>query len=350
MPAKRPTIADVARAAGVSKGTVSFAINGRPGVSDSTRQRVLAIAERMGFRASRAARTLAGARSQIVGLTLNREARTLALEPFFMELISGLEAELAAHSYGLLVQMTADEAAETAIYRTWWTEGRVDGVLVCDVRATDQRIPALEQLGIPAVVVGPPSSCGSLSSVWSDDAVSVIETVRYLAALGHRRIARLAGIADLAHTRIRTEAFTRICAELGLDDAITEVTDYTAEGGARTTRQLLESPLPPTALIYDNDIMAVAGLAVAAEVGLSVPADLSIVAWDDSEICQVVHPPLTALSRDIPAYGTHAARLLLDAINGRQGANLHEAPAHLNPRGTTAPPRRQETIAPLAKT
>src|SRR3954452_3688397 len=109
---KRPTIADVARAAGVSKGAVSYALNGQPGVSDSTRRKVVAIAESLGFRASSAARVLAGAPSQMVGMTLNREAKLIGVEPFFMDLISGLEAELANHSYGLLVRMASDEAAE----------------------------------------------------------------------------------------------------------------------------------------------------------------------------------------------------------------------------------------------
>jgi DNA-binding LacI/PurR family transcriptional regulator len=335
---KRPTITDVARAAGVSKGTVSYALNGRPGVSEQTRRRVLALAEEMGYRASSAARRLAGAPAHVVGLTLNREAELLGVEPFFIELIGGLEAELALHGYGLMVQMAADQAAEAAIYRSWWSERRADGVLVCDVRRDDKRVAELQQLGMPAVVIGPPSASGSLVSLWSDDEAAAEESVRYLAALGHRRIARVAGIPDLAHTRIRTAAFTAICAELGIDDAITITTDYSKEGGARATRELLSTSQRPTAVVYDNDVMAVAGLAVAAEIGLSVPSDLSVIAWDDSEICELVHPPLTALSRDITAYGTHAAQLLLAAIGGGQVSSLQLDAAHLRPRGTTAPP------------
>lgn len=343
---KRPTIADVARAAGVSKGTVSAVLNGRPGVSDTTRRRVRDLCESMGFRASSTARALAGAPSKIVGLTLNREARTLGLEPFFMELISGLEEELAAQSYGLLVQMARDEAAEAACYRSWWHERRVDGVLVCDVREGDERVAELMRLGMPAVVLGPPSASGSLPSLWSDDSASATDTVRYLAALGHRRIAHVAGIPELAHTRVRMESFARICADLDLDDATTITTDYTGESGARATRSLLASPDRPTAVIYDNDVMAVAGLAVASEMGLSVPEELSIVAWDDSQICQLVHPPLTALSRDIPAYGAHAARLLLASIAGEPATDRRETPARLTPRGTTARTRHPEASAP----
>ncbi|GID98409.1 LacI family transcriptional regulator [Amorphoplanes digitatis] len=338
---KRTTIADIAREAGVSKGAVSYALNDRPGVSDATRARILAIAERLGFRASAAARALAGAPAKVVGLALQRPASTLGVEPFFMELVSGVEAELSTRSYALMLRMVPDDdaASEIDIYRRWWVEGRVDGVLLCDVRADDPRVPAVEEIGLPAVIVGPPAAGGGCASVWSDDAVSVAEALEHLADLGHRRVARVAGIADLAHTAARTQAFAQACARLPVTSSNTVWTDYTGEAGARATRDLLSGDPRPTAIVYDNDIMAIAGLAVARDMGCSVPADLSIVAWDDSPVCGLVHPPLTALTRDISAYGAHAARLLLSVIGGEEvGSRLHE-PARLIARGSTAPPR-----------
>ncbi|MFE9957054.1 LacI family DNA-binding transcriptional regulator [Micromonospora sp. NPDC005299] len=336
---KRPTIADVARRAGVSKGAVSYALNGQPGVSEATRQRILAIAAEIGFSPSSAARALSGATAKAVGLALCRPARILGIEPFFMELISGVEAELSARSYALTLQVVADQEAEIAVYRRWWAERRVDGVFVCDLRTDDRRVPALEELQLPAVVIGGPGHTGSLASVWSDDAAALVETVEYLVALGHRRIARVGGLPALLHTEIRTDAFTEVCRRLGLDEATTVWSDYTGEEGARATRRLLSSAARPTAVIYDNDVMAIAGLSVAQEMGLAVPGDLSIVAWDDSPLCRLVHPPLTALGRDIPAYGAHAARQLLAVIAGEPVTGLQDETAHLTPRGSTAPPR-----------
>jgi DNA-binding LacI/PurR family transcriptional regulator len=235
--------------------------------------------------------------------------------------------------------MVPDDSAdsETEIYRQWWNEGRVDGVLLCDVRDGDPRVPAVHAMGLPAVVVGPPGAGGPLASVWSDDAVSMTEAVEHLAALGHRRIARVAGIRALAHTRTRTKAFESACTRLAVAWPETVWTDYSGEDGARATRALLDLADPPTAVVYDNDIMAVAGLAVAQEMGRVVPADLSIVAWDDSPVCPLVHPPLTALSRDIVAYGTNAARQLLAAIAGDPVTHLQDEPAHLTIRASTAP-------------
>src|SRR4051794_32013602 len=335
---KRPTIADIARQAGVSKGAVSYALNGQPGVSEATRQRIVAIAQEIGFNPNSAARALSGASARAVGLTLSRPARILSIEPFFMGLISGFEAELAARSYALTLQVVSDPEHEVEVYRRWWGERRIDGVIVTDLRESDVRIPVLQQLQLPAVVIGGPGDTGSIAQIWSDDAGAITEAVRYLVALGHRRIARVSGLPGLLHTQARTQAFDKICATLGIE-TLTVPSDYTGEEGGRATRRLLIDTDRPTAIIYDNDVMAVAGLAVAQEMGLAVPGDLSIVAWDDSPLCSLVHPPLTALTRDIAEYGAHAARELLDAIDGKPVANVEAGTAHLTPRGSTAPPR-----------
>ncbi|MBN1170542.1 MAG: LacI family DNA-binding transcriptional regulator [Micromonosporaceae bacterium] len=345
---KRPTIADIAKRAGVSKGAVSYALNGHAGVSETTRKRILAIAEEIGWSPNTAARALSGSVAFAIGLPLCRPARTLGSEPFFMELVSGLETELSTRSYALTMQVVADVKAEIALYRRWWAERRVDGVILVDLHVNDPRVPVVIELGLPAVIIGNPSGIGGLTGVWSDDAGALTETVEYLVALGHRRIARVTGLPDLLHTRIRDDAFTAIRERLGLAEAVIHPADYTGEESARVTRRLLSSAHRPTAVIYDNDIMAVAGLAVAQEMGVRVPADLSIVAWDDSPLCKLVHPSLTAVSRDIPRYGARAARQLLAAISGARIENYQDATPRLVPRGSTAPPTQTAPPAPAA--
>ena len=123
----------------------------------------------------------------------------------------------------------------------------------------------------------------------------------------------------------------------GVDSADIVTTDYTQEEGARATRRLLTSARPPTAITYDNDVMAVAGLGVAREMGIAVPEQLSIVAGDDSQLCVLVHPSLTSLSRDITAYGANAARLLLRHLDGEAVTSFQDVTAHLIPGGSTAP-------------
>src|SRR3954470_7536461 len=107
-----------------------------------------------------------------------------------MELISGLEGELSGRSFALTLQVVGDPDAEIAVYRRWWSERRVDGVFACDLRVADRRLAVLDELRLPAVVVAGPGDFGDRPSVWSDEATSIAETVRYLVALGHRHIAR----------------------------------------------------------------------------------------------------------------------------------------------------------------
>ena len=333
--AGRVTIRDIAERAGVSKGAVSYALNGRPGVSDDTRDRILSIARELGWYPNRAARALSAARADSCGLVLARPARTLALEPFFMEFLAGVESELSARSIALTIQLVEDVEQEIAVYRRWWGEHRVDGVLMVDLRVDDPRIDELVRLGLPTVVVGGPVKNRVLPAVWHDEAGVVIEAVRYLAALGHTRLAHVAGVADFVHTVQRTAAFESATRELGLVSELVQ-TDYSVEQGARATRKLLSSPDPPTAIVFDSDLLAVTGLGVAQQMGFSVPDDLSIVGWDDSLISQVVHPPLTALTRDIEAFGIAAVRHLLDAIDGGANEDVETVRGELTPRGSTA--------------
>jgi DNA-binding LacI/PurR family transcriptional regulator len=335
---RRATIRDIAERAGVSKGAVSYALNDRPGVSEETRRRILAIADELGWYPNRAARALSASRADTLGLVLARPARTLALEPFFMGFLAGAETELASRSMSLTLQLARDVEEEIAVYRRWWGEHRVDGVLVIDVRAEDARLAELERLGFPAIVVGGPLSDSSIPCVWNDESSAVVEVVRYLAALGHERIAYVAGEEGFLHTKARMRGYAETMEELELVATVVP-TDYSAESGANVTRRLLSAPSPPTAILFDSDLLAVTGLGVAQHMGLEVPDDLSIVGWDDSLISQVVHPPLTAITRDIGAYGALAASHLLAVIEGEATGDVEIDRGALTPRGSTAPPR-----------
>ncbi|MEW1634595.1 LacI family DNA-binding transcriptional regulator [Streptomyces sp. NPDC093801] len=369
--ARRPTIKDIARRAGVSESAVSFALNGKPGVSEGTRARIRRVAEELGWRPNSAARALSGARSGAVGLVLARPAHTLGTESFFLRLVSGIQEVLSAAGTALLFQVVEDVGAECAVYRRWWAERRVDGVLVVDPRTRDPRPPLLSRLGLPAVVIGggagtppdpwhpedpappgaarPAGAAGTgagedaargLAAVRADDARAMTEVLDHLHGLGHRRIVHVAGLPGLAHTARRVAALRAEARRLGLPPGqVRSVpTDYSDAEGAAATRRVLAEPQPPTALVYDNDVMAVAGSAVAAGLGIPVPGRLSIVAWDDSALCRVTHPPLTALVRDTAGFGRLAAEELLSVLAGAPPRVRESELPRLEPRGSTAPP------------
>lgn len=324
---------------------MSFALNGQPGVSEATRKRVLAIADELGFQPSSAARALSDGRAGAFGLIIDRPARTLGIEPFFMQLISGIQGELSRDHIALLFTMAEDQAAEIELYQTWWAQRRVDGVFVVDLQLRDRRVALLRDLQMPAIVFGSPRGSGGLPAVWPDDIAAMRTVVEHLAGLGHRRLARVGGFSRYWHTRIRTDAFCKVAQEVGLE-AVCVDCDYTGEHGAEATRELLVSTRPPTAILYDNDLMAVAGLSVAKQMGVEVPAELSVVAWDDSALCELVHPSLTALRRDIAAAGAEGARRLVLLAGGAEVSNFQELPPVLTVRASTSAPLRLDAAPP----
>ncbi|MGI5240734.1 LacI family DNA-binding transcriptional regulator [Dactylosporangium sp. CA-139066] len=343
--ARRVTIRDVAKRAGVSTAAVTLAVHDKPGISAATRARILQAAADLGWSPNQAARSLSSQALHTVGLAIARPARMLGLEPFYMEFISGIESVLGRHGCSLLLRLIEpagpDALEEIAVHREWWRGNRVNGSILVDLRVEDPRVPALAAIGLPAVAVGHPSLAGPFTAVWTDDAAAITEAVRYLAALGHRRIARVSGPADLGHSAIRTTAFAAACAELGVR-AQTVVADFSADQGGRACRTLLSSPDRPTAIVFDNDLMAVTALGVAAEFGLEVPRELSLLAWDDSQLCQLTRPTLSAMRHDIHSFGADVTETLFEVMRrGDPRSHAAEAPV-LVPRASTAPPPRDQ--------
>ena len=335
----RITIKEIARRAGVSKGAVSYALNNQPGVSEATRARVLKVAEELEWVPNRAARQLSAARSETFGLVLARTAKTLSEEPFYMGFVGGVESVLSEKGYALALQVVPDLAGEMATYRKWAAERRVDGVIVVDLRVDDPRIPVLRKLDLPAVLVGDPALADGLTCVWTDGTSAMTAAVEHVARLGHQTIARVAGPPEHGHVWIRDQAFAAITRELGLDSRVLH-TDFSGEEGALATRQLMAADDRPTALIYDNDLMAVAGLSVINGLGLKSPDDVTLVAWDDSALCRLTHPTLTAMSHNIVAFGAEVTQRLFGLLDGaRHQAHLYSTPALVVRQSSGPPPR-----------
>lgn len=232
MTTPRVTIKDVAARAGVSKGAVSLAFNRKPGLADATRDRIFAAARELGWAPNLAARSLSSRRVDVVGLAVCRPAKLLGLEPFYMEFVSGVESVLTERSCALLLRLVRTVDEEVGVQDAWWRGRQVSGSILVDFRADDPRVAAAGRLGMPVVAVGHPSLTGGLTSVWTDDATAVAEALRYLAALGHRRIARVGGAAALGHTAIRTAAFDQVAQELRLAGARQVATDFSGDAGA----------------------------------------------------------------------------------------------------------------------
>jgi DNA-binding LacI/PurR family transcriptional regulator len=341
--ARRPTIADVALRAGVSKGAVSFALNGRPGVSPATRQRILGAADELGWRPNLRARALPARRAYAIGLVVARPARLLASDPFFAAFIAGVELELAERDLALVLQVAADASAETAGYRRLAADGRVDGVLLTDVRAEDQRIPLLRSLGLPAVTLGRPDLDSPFPAVIEDDAAGVHEAVRHLVDLGHTRIGHVAGPDHFIHGSRRRESWRAAVESHGLTPGPLRRTDFSPASGARATAALLRSASPPTAIVYASDLLAIAGIGAAHRLGLTVPRDLSVTGFDDTLMAAHITPALTTVHVDAVAWGRAATVTLLRLVTDGSADDLPMPAPGLVVRDSTAPPTRPRT-------
>jgi LacI family transcriptional regulator, repressor for deo operon, udp, cdd, tsx, nupC, and nupG len=333
----RPTINDVARAAGVSKGAVSFALNDRSGLAPETRARILGVARDMGWTPSSRARALSVSRALAVGLVMARPPETLRADPFFPSFIAGVESELSGHGYALLLQVVPEHEGEQQTYRRLSHEGRVDGVFVTDLYVDDPRPALLAELGLPAVIVGPALPASLWPSVGVDDGPGIVAAVEHLLAQGHTRIAHVSGPSRMVHGRSRRVAWAAALQAANLPEGPCVEADFSAEGGSAATRKLLDLADPPTAIVYANDLMAIAGLAVASGRGIDVPGDLSVTGYEDTELAAHLQPPLTTVASDVIGWGRAAAVRLLELIDQRPATDIQLPLPRLVVRGSSGP-------------
>ena len=331
------TINDVAREAGVSKGLVSLALNGRRGVAEETRERILSTARELGWSPNPGARGLSTRRAYALGLILRRAPRTIEVDPFFAAFIAGVETVLAERGQVLVLTVVPDRAAEQHAYDRLASDKRVDGFLLTDLRADDERIGLIARLGSQAVSLGAPAGGSPFPVITRDYDAGIDELVAHLVRLGHRRIAHISGDERMLHGLRRRERFERAMREAGLIPLVVP-TDYSPERGAVATKTLLDAAEPPTAIVYGNDPMAIAGMGVAHERGLSLPRDLSLAGLDGSQIGTYVYPDLTTLDNDPAGWGIAAATALLRLVEGGEPADVALPPARLVVRASTSPP------------
>lgn len=340
MTPQRPTINDVARAAGVSKGAVSFALNGKMGVGEETRERILAVARDLGWTPSVRGRALSVSRAHAVGLVIARTPETLGADPFFSSLIAGIESVLSQRGHALMLQVVSDEQSEQANYQLLAASGRVDGVFLTDMRVDDTRPQLLDELGLPTVIIGQPLEEGPWPTVCIDDRPGIRAAAEHLIALGHTNIGHAAGPSDFVHGVSRRTAWASALADAGLDPGPCATADFSAQGGADATKQLLDLPDPPTAIVYANDLMAIAGMSTALSRGFDVPHRLSVTGFDDTPLAAHLQPALTTVRTDVVGWGRAAALRLLALIDQETGGEIDLPTPEFIVRASTAPPRR----------
>lgn len=334
------TIKDVAERAGVSTATVSYVLNGTGTVTLETRQRVLDAVEALNYQPNHAARSLR-TRSRTLGLVLDVQADGLA-NPALAELVAGLSEGAAAAGYYLLLASTGREQSEQKLATELVRTGRVDGVVLLDLHADDERAQALAEAGVPCVGAGTPTGTFPCPTVGLDLQQAAREGVRHLVGLGHRRIGMIALPSGLADSEPFYAGFVDGLERGGVEaDPSLVVEAGTAENdGIAAMQELLSTPEAPSAVLAASDTLAFGAMHALRDVGLEAGRDVALVGCGDLPLAAHVHPPLTTLRAPRRALGAALARRLVDLVERKPAAPTSASlKLQLIIRRSSAPPR-----------
>ena len=314
------TIHEVAKQSGVSVATVSRVFNGYGDVSAATRERVLAAARKLEYSPSAAARTLVTQTSQLIGVVLFTGFEHPDIgHPFFQEVLVGLKRGIGARGYDVLLFATEQPGSSDGGQHSYVRRARhhrVDGVVLMGVDRDDPEVEKLRHSRIPLIAVDLEIVGEHASYVTSDNVGGARLAVRHLHALGHRRIATIAGPQDTKPGADRLLGFRAELRALGLDarPPYEQLGDFYAESGERAMNALLGLAEPPTAVFVAADMMAIGAMRAVEAAGLRVSDDVAVVGFDDIEIASLVNPALTSIRQDKIGLGLAAARALVEQI------------------------------------
>ncbi|MFE2417956.1 LacI family DNA-binding transcriptional regulator [Streptomyces hokutonensis] len=322
------TMADVARSAGVSVATVSHVLNDTRPVLPGTRQAVLSAIEELGYIPNTLARSLVTSRTRSIGLAVSAISN-----PYFTEILQGVEAGALEHGYSLLIADPHDDPEHELKVGRLLHERRVDGMIVAPSADPDALVAYLGRHSVPTVfldrVVEAPSDDMSPSDqarpsgqaapfdqVCAENIEPTAQLVTHLAGLGHRRIGLVAGLPGLSTTGERIAGYRHGLAAAGLpyDERLLAHGDSESAAAERATAALLSLAAPPTALVTANNAMTIGALRALRERGLSVPGDLALCCFDDFAWADLFEPRLTAIAQPSKEIGAEAVRLLLDRL------------------------------------
>jgi LacI family transcriptional regulator len=338
---RRPTSADVATEAGVSRTTVSFVLNGRTDVKipSGTRQRVLSAAERLGYHPHSPARQLAGGRSHILALVLRQTPEQIAADAVLAETLRGIASSARAGGFRVMVEPLGPDGPE-ATYAGLLRAQHADGLIISGPRIDDPQLDALVRDGFPVVLQGTLPGIDA-PSVDVDNAAGARHAVQHLLALGHRRIACITN-APLVYTAAldRLAGYREALAEAGIDDdpSLVATADFDAPSGHAAMVDLL-GRASFDAVFVASDVVALGAIGALREAGKRVPDDVSVVGFDDIPLSGYFHPPLTTIR--LPAFelGQAAGRALVERIADPAATGRVLLPTELIVRASTAPPR-----------
>ena len=336
-------LADVARIAGVSISTASRALSRPEMVSEETREDVLKAAKSVGYHPNLIARSLRTQSTNTVFVLLPSLA-----SPFYAEIIRGLDWAAHERGYALMLGLTGSDPVRQESYIDIAQRQRTDGLVVLDI-SLSHLLSTRGGLRLPAVQVLEREAGSANPSVTINEAAAAEMMTRHLIELGHRRVAHITGseMSTIAALRLTGYRNALDAYSLPVCEDLTVTGNFQASGGRAAMTKLLALSEPPTAVFCANDETALGAMALAIELGLDVPGDISITGFDDIEQSSQSAPPLTTIRQPRFDIGATAMSLLLDWIGGKARSALHVTlPVELVLRDSSAPPKLRNASRP----
>ncbi len=312
------TIRDVAARAGVSFKSVSNVVNDRPYVSSELKAKVQQAIDELGYRPHSIARSLANSRSNILGVVLRATPVDARADPFFSQFLLGVCATAGSQGFGVLVQIVASEEP-ILHYADLFDHRQVDGLIMHSPRIDDDPGAEDSEHYLPAVRVGraPPNT--DALAVDGDDEQGAFQAVQHLIRLGHTRIGMIANAGPAFTVSVtRTLGYRRALAQHGIafDEELLLSGRFTMQSGRDEMARLLDVPCRPTACFVSSDRMALGAMQEVKARGLTIPADIAMVGYDDLFVAGHTCPRLTSVRAPIDEISTRATQMLVDTIRG----------------------------------
>ena len=316
---KRVSAADVAAEAGVSRTTVSFVLNNTPGknITEATRQRVLSAAEQLGYIPDQEARRIALARHHAIGLFICHSQYVYS-DAFISRVVEGMSQAVNRHRVRLVIHpVTLYEESYLELAK----KDEVDGIVLINAHDDDPALADVVEAGFPAVAMDHLPDL-PLDQVYVDNRGAAKEMVEYLIELGHRSIGAITHASTVfAASRMRLNGYFDALADAGLTAREEWIAygDFAEHSGYEGMSRILESHPRPTAVFAGNDVVAYGAMRAAADAGLHVPNDISVVGYDDDYLSRYLNPPLTTMALPASGMGSAAVSLLLRRIMDDEG-------------------------------
>ena len=319
-----PTLEVVASRAGVSRATASRVLTGSPNVSAGARDAVLAASAELGYLPNRAARSLVTRRSGSVAFVVSETEERLFTDPFFLSLMRGAHAVVAARGYQLLFSIASTETERSQLL-SFAGGGHLDGIVLVSLHGADPLPERLEERGVPVVLLGRPyGGRGTAVTpgrcfVDADNRGGARAATELLIARGARNLVHVCGPRDMAAGQDRLAGFRDALRGAGLPSVARHVLggDFSTPTGYRAMRELLEVCPEVDGVFAASDLMAVGALQALAEAGRAVPGDVALIGFDDAPVSAATVPRLTTVRQPIDAMGRQMADALLDRLEGR---------------------------------